>query len=54
MSPWVQALGGTVLPRADYMALLKTPSHATAPVGPWTASFTLAETAAWEPDLPSD
>lgn len=54
MSPWVQALGGTVLPRADYMALLKTPSSATAPVGPWTASFTLAETAAWEPDLPSD
>ncbi|WP_332716279.1 leucyl/phenylalanyl-tRNA--protein transferase [Pelagibacterium mangrovi] len=54
MSPWVQALGGTVLPRADYMALLKTPARTTAPVGPWTASFTLAETAAWEPVLPSD
>lgn len=51
MSPWVQALGGTVLPRADYMALLATPGSPTAGPGPWSAKFSLGETAAWDPAL---
>lgn len=49
MSPWVEALGGTVLPRADYMALLGHQARTCLPAGRWAATFTLAETAAWEP-----
>lgn len=47
MSPWVEALGGTVVDREDYLAMLKTPG--TIAPGPWTATAATAEIAAWEP-----
>lgn len=53
MSPWVQALGGTILPRAEYAALLNSPDISALGNGPWTAKFSLAETAAWGPAQPS-
>ncbi|WP_421951571.1 leucyl/phenylalanyl-tRNA--protein transferase [Pelagibacterium sp.] len=50
MSPWVQALGGVVLTRADYAALLKNPSDQRREPGPWRVRFSLTETAAWSPE----
>ena len=52
MSPWVQALGGTVLRREDYVALLTMADNAGSDLGRWDAKFSLAETAAWEPVVP--
>ena len=49
MSPWVEALGGSMLARPDYEALLKAPAPARAAPGPWTARFSLADTAGWKP-----
>lgn len=51
MSPWVEALGGTILPRDDYVALLSGSTHIP-DTGPWPTRFTLAETANWEPPAP--
>ena len=48
MSPWVEALGGTVLARAEYETLLTRPGP-DLPPGAWSARFTLAQTAAWDP-----
>lgn len=53
MSPWVEALGGTVLTRPEYAALLNSPDATTLGSGPWTAKFSLAETSAWEPAQPN-
>jgi leucyl/phenylalanyl-tRNA--protein transferase len=50
MSPWVQALGGTVLPRIEYAALLARPGQTTLGTGQWSAKFTLDETAGWSPE----
>lgn len=50
MSPWVQALGGAVLTRADYAALLKNLGDPRREPGPWRVRFTLTETAAWSPE----
>lgn len=49
MSPWVETLGGTILPRAAYEALLKSPAPAAATPGQWQATHQPAETAAWQP-----
>lgn len=49
LSPWVQALGGTTLPRTDYTKLLTSPDSTTLGIGRWTAKFSLSETAGWEP-----
>lgn len=49
MSPWVETLGGTVLPREGFEALLKGPAPAAAAPGLWTAQYTLADTAGWQP-----
>lgn len=51
MSPWVEALGGTVIARADYVKLLQSSKTAPLPTGPWTAQFSLADTATWQPTL---
>lgn len=50
MSPWVQALGGTVLARADYAALLARPAGSQAAPGRWSVKFSLADTAGWSPE----
>lgn len=49
MSPWVEALGGAMLPRAAYEALLKAPAPAMAAPGRWTARHNPADTAGWLP-----
>ncbi|AEQ51929.1 leucyl/phenylalanyl-tRNA--protein transferase [Pelagibacterium halotolerans] len=53
MSPWVEALGGTVLARADYAALLVRPGKAQPEPGHWSAKFSLADTAGWSPETPA-
>lgn len=50
MSPWVEALGGTVLRRADYAALLKDPGDTHREPGRWSVKFSLAETSVWSPE----
>lgn len=48
MSPWVEALGGTVLPREDYCALLDRHADTVRAPGRWQGRFTLAETSTWD------
>lgn len=50
MSPWVEALGGTVLQRGEYEALLARPAQTTLGTGQWQAKFSLADTAGWSPE----
>lgn len=50
MSPWVEALGGTVLQRSGYEALLARPAQTTLGTGQWQAKFSLADTAGWSPE----
>ncbi|UYQ73701.1 leucyl/phenylalanyl-tRNA--protein transferase family protein [Pelagibacterium flavum] len=50
MSPWVEALGGTVLQRGEYEALLTRPAQTTLGTGQWQAKFSLADTAGWSPE----
>src|SRR5690606_28976829 len=47
LTPWVQALGGTVISRKAYGALLQHPAPAAAAPGRWAAEFTPAQTADW-------
>ena len=49
LTPWVQALGGTVISREAYGALLQHPAPASAAPGRWAAEFTPAQTADWTP-----
>ena len=49
MSPWVETLGGTILPRADFERLLKAPAPVAAQPGKWHAVFQPSDTAAWLP-----
>lgn len=49
MSPWVEALGGTNVPRHNYEALLAEPVKPLLPAGQWQTKFSLADTGAWEP-----
>ena len=49
MSPWVETLGGTIVERDAFAALLKAPAPAAAQPGPWTARHRPADTAAWQP-----
>ncbi len=49
MSPWVETLGGIVLPRAEFEALLKRPAPTAAEPGRWTARYSPVDTAAWQP-----
>lgn len=49
MSPWVETLGGTVLPRARFEALLKAPAPAAAAPGRWVARHSPIDTAGWQP-----
>lgn len=49
MSPWVEALGGVMLPRAAYEALLKAPAPAMTSPGRWNARYSPADTAGWQP-----
>ncbi|MCL4234209.1 MAG: GNAT family N-acetyltransferase, partial [Deltaproteobacteria bacterium] len=46
MSPWVETLGGIVLPRAEFEALLKRPAPTAAEPGRWTARYSPVDTAA--------
>ena len=49
MSPWVETLGGRVLPRDDYAALVAGPGPALSEPGRWQAVFTPRQTAEWVP-----
>lgn len=49
MSPWVETLGGTIVERDAFAALLKAPAPAAAQPGPWAARHRPADTAAWQP-----
>lgn len=49
MSPWVETLGGRLLPRTDYEALLKAPAPVAATPGQWYSVYQPADTAAWRP-----
>ena len=49
MSPWVETLGGTILRRDAFEALLKAPAPAAAAPGAWTALYRPVDTAAWQP-----
>lgn len=49
MSPWVEALGGEMMPRAAYEALLRAPAPPMAAPGRWRARHTPADTAGWQP-----
>lgn len=51
MSPWVEALGGTTIPRPDYIKLLQSAETSPLPTAPWTAQFALTATASWQPPL---
>ena len=54
MSPWVETLGGTLLPRGDYEALLKVTAPAQAAPGQWQAIYQPADTATWQPSGNTD
>ena len=49
LTPWVEALGGTRIPRQAYAELLQRPSRPGAAPGRWSAEFTPAQTAEWTP-----
>lgn len=49
MSPWVESLGGMVLSRATFQALLTAPAPAAATPGRWRAIHQPADTATWQP-----
>lgn len=49
MSPWVEALGGVMMPRAAYEDLLKAPAPAMAAPSRWSARYNPADTAGWLP-----
>lgn len=49
MSPWVEALGGTNIPRDAYLALLASPVANLPEPGPWQSRFSATETANWQP-----
>lgn len=49
LTPWVEALGGTRIPRQAYAELLQRPSRPGATPGRWSAEFTPAQTAEWTP-----
>lgn len=53
MSPWVETLGGKVLPRAEFEALLESPAPEAAMQGHWRALFQPGETASWQPAIKS-
>lgn len=53
MSGWVAALGGTEMPRQDYVVLLGRTG--TPDAGRWSTEFTLGQTADWQPaNRPAD
>lgn len=49
MSPWVETLGGTIVSRAGFEALLGAPAPAASAPGRWEACYRPADTAAWQP-----
>jgi leucyl/phenylalanyl-tRNA---protein transferase len=49
MSGWVKDLGGTEMPRGEYMAYLEQPITPVLGAGLWSAQFTLQQTADWQP-----
>lgn len=49
MSPWVEQLGGVLLPRQAFRELIAGPSPAKARPGKWHASFQPTDTAQWQP-----
>ena len=49
MSPWVASLGGVVVPRAEFRAMLASPAKVAVAPGRWRALYQPADTAAWQP-----
>ena len=49
MSSWVETLGGKLVARRDYVAMLAGPAPALAAPGRWEAVFTPRQTADWTP-----
>jgi leucyl/phenylalanyl-tRNA--protein transferase len=49
MGAWVEDLGATLIPRAEFNAMLTRPAGDYSKPGRWTVQFTTAETADWQP-----
>ncbi|GLQ08839.1 hypothetical protein GCM10007913_07710 [Devosia yakushimensis] len=54
LTPWVETLGGVLVTREQYVALLARPAKSdAAKPGPWHVQFSPAQTGEWEPSQPA-